>query len=88
MEEYIYKIASDRKEQRKIGFIVLGLLIFSLMMIPTRIVLAKMLPGKSANTFSIYVDTATNSTINQTKEVVECVLDNLKQEKEILNIIG
>ncbi len=86
MEEYIYKIASDRKEQRKIGFIVLGLLIFSLMMIPTRIVLAKMLPGKSANTFSIYVDTATNSTINQTKEVVECVLDNLKQEKEILNI--
>jgi multidrug efflux pump subunit AcrB len=86
MEEYIYKIASDRKEQRKIGFIVLGLLIFSLMMIPTRIVLAKMLPGKSADTFSIYVDTATNSTINQTKEVVECVAHELKKEKEILNM--
>ncbi len=86
MEEYIYKIASDRKEQRKIGFIVLGLLVFSLMMIPTRIVLAKMLPGKSANTFSIYVDTATNSTINQTQEVVECVTDNLRKEKEILDI--
>ncbi len=86
MEEYIYKIASDRKEQRKIGFIVLGLLIFSLMMIPTRIVLAKMLPGKSADTFSIYVDTATNSTVNQTKEVVECVATELKKEKEILNM--
>ncbi len=86
MEEYIYKIASDRKEQKKIGFIVLGLLIFSLMMIPTRIVLAKMLPGKSADTFSIYVDTATNSTIKQTKEVVECVTQELRKEKEILNM--
>lgn len=86
MEEYIYKIASSKKEQRKIGFIVLALLIFSVMMIPTKIVLAKMLPGKSANTFSVYVDTATNSTINQTREVVQCVVDELKKEKEIKNI--
>ena len=86
MEEYIYKIASSKKEQRKIGFIVLGLLILSVMMIPTKIVLAKMLPGKSANTFTIYVDTATNSTINQTKDVVECVVDVFKQEEEIQNI--
>ena len=86
MEEYIYKIASCKKEQRKIGFIVLGLLIMSLMMIPTKIVLAKMLPGKSANTFSIYVDTATNSTIKQTQEVVECVVDTLKSEEGIMNM--
>jgi len=86
MEEYIYKIASSKKEQRKIGFIVLGLLILSIMMIPTKIVLAKMLPGKSANTFTVYVDTATNSTINQTKNVVECVVDVFKHEKEVQNI--
>ena len=54
-------------------------------MIPTEIVLAKMLPGKSANTFTVYVDTATNSTIEQTKEVVECVANSLKKEKEILH---
>lgn len=86
MEEYIYNLVSSKEKQRKVGFIVLGLLIFSLMMIPTRIVLAKMLPGKSANTFSIYVDTATNSTIEQTKEVVECVVDQLKSEKDIKNM--
>ena len=56
------------------------------MMIPTGIVLAKMLPGKSANTFSIYVDTATNSTITQTKEVVECVVSEFRKEKEVLNM--
>jgi len=83
MEEFIYKIASSKKQHRKIGFIILGFLVFSLAMIPTKIVLAKMLPGKSANTFTVYVDTATNSTIKQTKEVVECVVDNFKHEKEV-----
>jgi len=86
MEEYIYGIASSRAKQRKVGFIILGLLILSVMMIPTKIVLAKMLPGKSANTFSIYVDTATNSTIEQTKEVVECVANEFRKEKEVLNM--
>lgn len=86
MEEYIYNIVSSKAKQRKVGFIILGLLIFSLMMIPTKIVLAKMLPGKSANTFSVYVDTATNSTIEQTKEVVECVANEFKKEKEVLNM--
>lgn len=86
MEEYIYQIASSKKKHRKIGFIILGLLLFSLAMIPTGIVLAKMLPGKSANTFSIYVDTATNSTVIQTKEVVECVASEFRKEKEVLNM--
>ena len=86
MEEYIYKIASSKKEQRKIGFIVLALLILAVGMIPTKIVLAKMLPGKSANTFSIYIDTATNSTVQQTQDVVNCVSDIFKREKEVENM--
>ncbi len=86
MEETIYKIVSSKAKQRKVGFIVLGLLIFAVMMIPTKIVLAKMLPGKSANTFTVYIDTATNSTIDQTKEVVECVADVFKKEEEVLNM--
>lgn len=86
MEETIYNIVSSKAKQRKVGFIVLGFLIFSLMMIPTKIVLAKMLPGKSANTFTVYVDTATNSTIDQTKEVVQCVADVFKREEDVLNM--
>jgi len=86
MEEYIYNLVSSKKKHRQVGFIILGLLLFSLAMIPTKIVLAKMLPGKSANTFTVYVDTATNSTINQTKEVVSCVAKRFKREKEVLNM--
>ena len=86
MEEYIYSLVSSKKRQRKVGFIILGFLILAIGMIPTQIVLAKMLPGKSANTFSVYVDTATNSTIKQTKEVVTCVAKEFKREKEVLNM--
>jgi len=86
MEELVYKIVSSKKNQRRVGFIVLFFLIFAVAMIPTKIVLAKMLPGKSANTFSIYVDTATNSTVKQTKEVVECVVDVMKNEENIKNM--
>lgn len=86
MEDFIYKIVSNKSKHTLIGFIVLGFLIFSIAMIPTEILLAKMLPGKSANTFSIYVDTATNSTMEQTREVVECVAGMLKKEKEVLHM--
>ena len=86
MEETIYNIVSSKSKHRKVGFIVLGLLIFAVMMIPTKIVLAKMLPGKSANTFTVYIDTATNSTIDQTKEVVECVVNSFRGEEEVLNM--
>ena len=86
MEEYIYNLVSSKARQRRVGFVVLGLLIFAVAMIPTKIVLAKMLPGKSANTYSIYVDTATNSTVTQTKEVMNCVAKHLKKERDILNV--
>ena len=86
MEELVYKIVSSKKNQRRVGLIVLFSLILAVTMIPTKIVLAKMLPGKSANTFSIYVDTATNSTVNQTKEVVECVVNEMKHEENVKNM--
>ena len=86
MEELVYKIVSSKKNHRRVGLIVLFFLIFAIAMIPTKIVLAKMLPGKSANTFSIYVDTATNSTVNQTKEVVACVVGEMKHEENVKNM--
>jgi len=86
MEELVYKIVSSKKNQRKVGFIVLFLLLFAVAMIPTKLVLAKMLPGKSANTFSIYIDTATNSTVAQTKEVAECVVDVMRNEENVQNM--
>ena len=68
-----------------IVIIVLALM-GSVMMLPTKLVLAKMLPGKSANTFSIYVDTATDSSLAETKRVTNCVVNYLKKEKEVTDV--
>ena len=58
----------------------------SLTMLTSETVLARMLPGKSANTYSIYIDTPTGSSMIQTKKVTSCVLNVLRKENEILNM--
>lgn len=73
---------------KKMLMIVATALIFfgSLLLLSNEIVLAKMLPGKSANTYSIYVDTPTSSSTKQTKRVTDCVVDILQKEKEVVDI--
>ena len=70
--------------------IVIMIVIFSMIgavfMLPTKLVLARMLPGKSANTFTVYVDTKTNASIEETKSVTTCIVNTLKMEKEITDM--
>jgi multidrug efflux pump subunit AcrB len=61
-------------------------LVLSIMMLPAKLVLAKMLPGKSANTYSIYVDTPSGSSIEETKKVTECIVSILQKEREVTDI--
>jgi len=73
--------------QRK--FILYGTLvafILSILMIaPSKMVLAKMLPGKDNDTFNIYVTLATGSSISQTAEVTSCVSSFVVQEKDVVD---
>lgn len=71
-------------KRKLILFATLMAFILSVLMIaPTKIVLAKMLPGKNNDTFTIYTTLAEGSSIQQTKEVTECVADFIKKEKEV-----
>lgn len=54
-----------------------------LMIAPSKMVLAKMLPGKNNDTFTVYTTLAEGSSIEQTSRVSECVAKYLKSEKEI-----
>ncbi len=85
-ERFVYAIINSRFLKFLVIIITLGALAGSVMMLPTKIVLAKMLPGKSANTYSVYIDLPTGSSIEQTKDVGECVLNILKREKEVTDI--
>ena len=85
-ERFLLSILQSRKKK----WIVIALVLLSLMgavaMIPTKLVLAKMLPGKSANTFSIYIDTPTGSSIHETRDVAQCVVAQLQQEPEVTDM--
>jgi len=85
-ENFVHNIL-ESKYKKTIVISLTALAFFgAIMMLPAEMVLAKMLPGKSDNTFSIYIDTPTGSSIAETKEVSECVVNILKKEKEVLNL--
>ena len=86
LENLIFNILDSKFKKTLVIILTIVAFVLSLMMFPTKMVLAKMLPGKSDNTFSVYVDTPKGSSIVQTKEVSECVIDFLKKEKEVMNI--
>jgi len=56
-----------------------------LMIAPTEMVLAKMLPGKNNDTFNIYVTLPKGSSIEQTQQVTQCVSSFVIKEKNVLN---
>jgi len=86
MERLVYAIISKRRHKWLVTAIVLFMMFGAIMMIPSKLVLAKMLPNKSANTFSIYIDTATNASMDETKKVARCVEYWMMHEKEVENI--
>ncbi len=86
MEKLIYKILDSKFNKLIVILLVIFAMIGAVMMIPSKLVLARMLPGKSANTFTIYVDTASNASIRETKAVTSCIIDRLKKEKEITDM--
>ncbi|CAA6826355.1 MAG: Acriflavin resistance protein [uncultured Sulfurovum sp.] len=86
MENFVYKIISKNSNKWMVTLLVIVSVIGAMMMLPTKLVKAKMLPGKSANTYTIYIDTATNASIEETQRVTTCVVNYMKQEKEVLNM--
>ena len=55
-ERFVYHILNSRTNKTIVILLVILSLIGSIYMLPTKMVLAKMLPNKSANTFTIYID--------------------------------
>lgn len=85
-EHFIYAILMSSSKKKLVLLITLLAFIASLFMFPTHMVLAKMLPGKSTDTFSIYIDLPNGSSAVETKKVNACVVSILQKEKEIQNI--
>lgn len=84
-ENYLLDVLHTPSKKKMILWITLAAFITAVALIPTKLVLAKMLPGKNNDTYSIYIDLPNGSSIEQTKRVSECVINVIQQEKEALD---
>jgi len=84
-EQIILDALRAKNKKRFILLATLLAFLLSVAMIPTELVLAKMLPGKNNDTFNIYVDLPSGSSISQTKQVTDCVIKDIQKEQEILD---
>ncbi len=86
LEDFIYSINESAFKRLMVIVITMALLAGTIMMLPAEMVLARMLPGKSTNTFSIYVDAPSGSSITETRRITECVTKILQKEDEVTDI--
>lgn len=84
-ENYLLSLLSSPSKKKKVLWGTLAAFIVSVALIPTELVLAKMLPGKNNDTYSIYIDLPNGSSIEQTRQVSECVVGILQHESEALD---
>lgn len=86
-ENAVRKGIESSAKRRLILLATLIAFILSILMIaPSKMVLAKMLPGKNNDTFNIYTTLANGSSVEQTKRVTDCVVGQLQREDEVLDI--
>ncbi|MGB5919439.1 efflux RND transporter permease subunit [Arcobacter sp.] len=85
IKNLVHFCIKDKKNKTIVLLVTLFAFLFSVYLIPLEIVKAKMLPGKDSNTFTVYVDLPTGSSIYQTKKVTDGVVDVLQKEKEVLD---
>ena len=85
-ENFIFGILKVPAKSILVMVLIFAALAGSIMMLPTKLVLAKMLPGKSTNTFTIYVDMPKGSSITQTTAVSQCVTGIMQKEPELVDM--
>ena len=85
-ENYLLSVLRSPSKKKLFLWLTLGGFVLSIAMIPTELVMAKMLPGKNNDTYSVYIDLPTGSSIEQTKQTCECVTGILQKEPEALDM--
>ncbi|MFW5989943.1 MAG: efflux RND transporter permease subunit [Campylobacterales bacterium] len=86
IENFTYTVLNDKKKQFLVLLGTVVIFLVTIMLIPTEIVLAKMLPSKDSNTFTIYLDMDEDTSVYKTKEVASCIVDELKKEESVVDI--
>lgn len=84
-ENYLRTVLETPKKKKQILWGTLAAFMIAVALIPSKIVLAKMLPGKNSDTYSIYIDLPIGSSIEQTSKVGECVTQIIQKESQVID---
>lgn len=84
-ENYLLGLLQSPSKKKMVLWATLAAFVIAVALIPTKLVLAKMLPGKNNDTYSVYIDLPGGSSIEQTRQVSDCVVGILQQESEALD---
>lgn len=85
-ESFVYTLLTHETYKKRVLALTFLALILAVAMFPSKMVLAKMLPSKSTNTFSIYVDLPSGSSYQETNRVNQCIVQILQKEPNIINM--
>jgi len=85
LERIIHNILESTFKKFLVYFVTLILFAGAIYMIPSELVKAKMLPGKDSDSFSLYVDLPTGTSIDKTKEVTACISKILMEEDAVIS---
>lgn len=86
LERWLFALLKNRKKRWLVVILTALAFVVSVLMISEKIVLAKMLPGKNANTFDIYIDLPEFASIDETRAVAECVIGKIRSDSRIKDI--
>ncbi len=84
-EKYLHNVLETPKKKKQILWGTLAAFMIAVALIPSKIVLAKMLPEKNNDTYTVYIDLPVGSSIEQTSRVSECVSAILQKETQVID---
>lgn len=86
IERFVYNLLESPFKKNVALFVMFGILVSSVWLVTSELVKVKLLPKPLADNFAIYVDLPKGKSVFETKEVTECILDQLKNEEIITDM--
>jgi len=86
IKRFVYNLLESPFKKFVALFVMFVILVSSVWLVTSELVKVKLLPMPLADNFSIYVDLPEGKSVHETKEVTECILNQLKNEEIITDM--
>jgi len=86
IKRFVYNLLESPFKKFVVLFVMFVILVSSVWLVTSELVKVKLLPMPLADNFSIYVDLPEGKSVYETKEVTECILNQLKNEEIITDM--